>query len=304
MFESHFGMKHRPFRSAPDTQRYYPAAGHEQVLARLLQAMRDEQGIAVLSGASGTGKTLLCHCLLERIESPGIFLTNSHFADRAALLQAILYDLGQPYQGKSEQELRLALTEELLKTFAEGNYTLLIIDEAQNLSAELFEEVRLLSNLEARQGKAVQVLLVGQPELLAMLRLPEMDKLRQRVAVWAVLDPLPTDEAVDYLNAQLRLAGARPEKLMTAEALAVLAEHGRGIPRVLNHVAHEALSLAAGAGAEQVDVEAALEAVAMLGMDDPSALQQVAEALEDKAVPHSPVEAELLRRLFPTEQHV
>src|SRR5580693_4120377 len=113
MFESHFGMKHRPFRSAPDTDRYYPASGHEQVLARLLQTLRDERGIAVLCGPAGTGKTLLCHCLLERLEAgvATVFLTNSHFANRAGLLQAILYDLGQPYQGMTEQELRLAVTE-------------------------------------------------------------------------------------------------------------------------------------------------------------------------------------------------
>src|SRR5437868_14402771 len=111
MFETHFALKHRPFRATPDTERYYPASGHEQVLGRLLEAMRDEQGTTVLCGAAGTGKTLLAHCLLERLMSAAttVFLTNSHFATRAALLQAILYDLGKPFEGRSEQELRLAV---------------------------------------------------------------------------------------------------------------------------------------------------------------------------------------------------
>src|SRR5438105_332146 len=141
MFESHFAMKHRPFRSPPDTQCYYPASGHELVLTRLVQAMQAEQGVAILCGAAGTGKTLLCHCLLERLQPAPItiFLTNSHFGSRAAFLQAILYDLGKPYEGRGEQELRLAVTEEILNTFASGKYTLIILDEAQNLSAELLE---------------------------------------------------------------------------------------------------------------------------------------------------------------------
>jgi type II secretory pathway predicted ATPase ExeA len=308
MFETHFAMKHRPFRSLPDTQFYYPASGHEQVLTRLAQAVRAEQGIAVLCGAAGTGKTLLCHCLLERLDAgqSTVFLTHSHFADRSALLQGILYDLGKNYEGKSEQELRLAVTEEILNVFAAGKYTLMVLDEAQNLSAELLEELRLLSNLESRDGKAVQILLVGQPELLALLRRPQMEKFRQRVAIWAVLDPLPAEEAIDYLNAQVRAAGVRPDKVITAEALKVLADHAGGVPRILNHAAHEAFVLAAAAGADEVDAEAAMEAVATLGserLDDNTAPAPRSVARE-KTVAHSPVEEQLLRRLFPTEQPV
>ena len=307
MFETHFAMKHRPFRSLPDTQFYYPASGHEQVLARLVEAMRAEQGIAVLCGAAGTGKTLLCHCLIERLEAPAtIFLTHSNFANRSALLQAILYDLGKPYEGKSEQELRLAITEEILNVFAAGKYTLLIIDEAQNLTAELLEEIRLLTNLEGRDGKAVQVLLVGQPELLAVLRRAHLENFRQRVAIWAVLDPLPTDEVVDYINAQIRAAGAQPENVITAEALKVLADHASGIPRVINHAAHEALAMAAAGGTTEVDIEIALEAVATLDSErsDEASANNAMSTASESAAPRSPVEEQLLRRLFPTEQPV
>jgi type II secretory pathway predicted ATPase ExeA len=308
MFESHFAMRHRPFRSLPDSQCYYPAAGHEQVLSRLVQAMQAEQGICVLCGAAGTGKTLLCHCLIERLKPApvSVFLTNSNFANRASFLQAILYDLGKPYEGRSEQELRLAVTEEVLNAFAAGKYTLIVLDEAQNLSRELLEELRLLSNLEGRDGKAVQILLVGQPELLALLRRQQMETFRQRVAICAVLDPLPPEEAVDYINAQLRWTGVRPEKVITAEALKVLADHAGGVPRVLNHAAHEAFVLAAAAGAVEVDVEAALEAVAILDSDrlDEGTTARVDASAVEKIAPKSPVEEQLLRRLFPTEQPV
>jgi type II secretory pathway predicted ATPase ExeA len=277
------------------------------VLARLLQAIRDEQGIALLTGAAGTGKTLLCYCLLERLDAGivTVYLTNSHFADRTALLQSILYDLDLPYQGLSEQELRLALIDRLLSTYSAGKHTLIIVDEAQNLSADLFEELRLLSNLEARQGKAVQILLVGQPDLAAMLRQPGMAALDQRIAVRTVLDPLPEQEAADYLHAQLRAAGARPDRVMGPEALQLLAQRTGGFPRLLNHAAHEAMSLACSAGAEQVDAEAALEALQVLGLD--TAAEEENATLPADGDPSSgartPVETELLRRLFPTRRH-
>ena len=138
--------------------RLLPATGHERALARLLQGLADGEGVLLLTGDPGTGKTLLCHCLAERLgeERPTIFLTNSHFAHRAALFQALLFDLSLPYEGRGEQEMRLALTDHLLKTYAKGRSTVLLVDKAHHLSADLLEELRLLGNLEARAGKALR----------------------------------------------------------------------------------------------------------------------------------------------------
>src|SRR5437016_6216605 len=139
MYESHFGLQQRPFGPTPDTAYYYPATGHERALAQLLQALGEDEGLALLTGAPGTGKTLLCHGLLERL-GPTIlsaFLTNSHVRDLTGLLQAILFDLSLPYEGRSEQELRLALTDVLLKNYGAGQRTVLVIDEAQHLTPEL-----------------------------------------------------------------------------------------------------------------------------------------------------------------------
>jgi type II secretory pathway predicted ATPase ExeA len=266
MYATHFGLRERPFRATPDSACYYPATSHEQTLARLQQAVADDEGMLLLTGEPGTGKTLLGHCLLERLgpDVASAFVTNSHFGNRAALLQALAYDLGLPYEGRSEQELRLLLTDFLLRNFAAGKRTVLVLDEAQHLAPELLEELRLLANLEARRAKAVQVLLVAQPGLVATLRRQELAALAQRLAVRSQLAPLGLEEAVDYLLHQVRLSGGRPQAVLTEEALEILARAGQGVPRLLNQVAHQALTLAFAAGATVVDAEAALEAAAFL----------------------------------------
>jgi type II secretory pathway predicted ATPase ExeA len=144
---------------------------------------------------------------------------------------------------------------------------LLVCDEAQHLSADLLEELRLLGNLETRQGKAVLVLLASLPEIGQMLKRPELAVLSQRLAARATLGSLAVPEAADYLVHHLRLAGGRPEQIITDEALEILAQAARGVPRLLNQAAHQALALACTAGAEQVDAEAALEAIARLGLE-------------------------------------
>lgn len=270
MYPTHFGFRQRPFPATPDPARYYPSTSHERAIARLLGGLADGEGVMVLTGTPGTGKTLLCHCLLERLDGhTGIaFLTNSHLGSRADLLQAVLYDLSLPYEGRGEQELRLALTDHLLCGYEQGRGTILIVDEAQHLRVDLLEELRLLGNLEARSGKALQVVLVGQPALLETLRRPELTALWQRVAVRVEVGPLALQEAADYLLHHVRIAGGRPERLFVDEALELLARQTHGVPRLLNQAAHQALQLAAEAGSAEVDAEAALEALALLGLSE------------------------------------
>jgi MSHA biogenesis protein MshM len=269
MTETQLGLKQRPFRSTPDSASYYPATTHERALARLLQALADQEGIILLTAAPGLGKTLLCQVVLERLgdKVTGAFLTNSHCSDRLGLLQAILYELSLPHEGRGEQDARLALTDFLLKNFSAGRRTTLIVDEAQHLTPELLEELRLLSNLEGHGGKALQVVLVAQPEIADVLGLPRMAGLLQRIAVRLRLDPLSVEEGADYLLHHVRMAGGRPEAIIAEEALEVLVRGTQGVPRLLNQAASQALLLTQEAGAAQVDAEAALEALAILGLE-------------------------------------
>jgi type II secretory pathway predicted ATPase ExeA len=276
MIETHFGLRRRPFPVSPDHACYYPATSHEQALARLLAGLSDGEGLLVLTAAPGLGKTLVGHCLLDRLGvRPGetgaveaVFLAGTHARDSIGLLQAILYDLSLPHEGRSEQEMRLALVDHLLTRYAAGQRMVLLIDEAQHLSAEQLEELRMLGNLEGRTGKAVQVVLLGQVELLSTLARPELAALRQRVAVRTSLEPLGVEEAADYLLHHLRAAEGRADQVLGAEALELLARNTHGVPRLLNQAAHQALRLAAEAGNPEVDVEAVLEALTLLGLPE------------------------------------
>jgi type II secretory pathway predicted ATPase ExeA len=268
MYTNHFGLRRRPFRATPDVETYYPSTGHELALAELMQAVADEEGMAVLTGEPGTGKTLLACMLMDRLgpTTRTALVTNSHLSRRADLLQAVLYDLGQPFQGMSEQELRLALTELCLATFHQGGRTVLVFDEAHHLTPELLEELRLLGNLEAGPGKALQVILIGQPSLLDTLARPELAALRQRVAVKLTLGAFSVHEAADYLGQQIRAVGGRPEEVFDEEALEVLARGTQGIARLLNQAAHKALARACAEGKPTVDAEIAADALDGLGL--------------------------------------
>jgi type II secretory pathway predicted ATPase ExeA len=275
MVESHFGLRRRAFPTTPDHTYYYPATGHERALHQLLHGLNEGEGLVMLTGLPGTGKTLLCHCLLERL-GEGVscaFLTNGHVADSSGLLEAILYDLSLPYEGKSEQQARLTLTDHLLKVFGEGWRTIVVVDEAHLLPVAALEELRLLANLEARSGKAVQIVLVGQPCLREVLANPRLGSLRQRLAVKASIEALGIQEAADYLVHHLRQAGGRPEQIFTDEAVELLARNTEGVPRLLNQAGHRALALAAEVGVSQVDAEVALEALTLLGLPGATAYE-------------------------------
>jgi general secretion pathway protein A len=268
MYQTHFGLRQRPFPAIADSEYYYPATSHERALAQLQQAIQDDEGFALLTGEPGTGKTVLCHCFLDRLGESvtSAFLTHSRFPDPLGLLQAVLYDLSLPHEGRNEQEMRLSLMDFLLKNYEAGRRTLLILDEAQHLGADLLEELRLLGNLEGRGGRAFQVILAAQPTILEELRLPELASLSQRLAVSARLDPLGLHEAVDYIVHQLRAAGGRPDRIICDEALEIVARGTRGAPRLLNRAMHQALTLASAAGAPLVDAEVALESLEILGL--------------------------------------
>jgi type II secretory pathway predicted ATPase ExeA len=198
------------------------------------------------------------------------------------LLQAILFDLNQPYRGLSEQELRLAVTDRILAGAAAGHPTVMVIDEAQHLGPAALEDLRLLGNIETPDGSALLLVLVAQPSFREMLTRPGVEAFSQRLGVRCRIEPFTADESAAYLRHQVRIAGGEPAEVLDDEAVAVIAGACGGVARVLNQAASLAAELAVGVGAEMIDVEAALEAIHALGLSS-----STAEGAEDLVtLPH------------------
>lgn len=266
---SQFGIARRPFRPAVDVGSYFPAAGHEAALEAIAAAFARREPAVLIDGPAGTGKSLVARVWLDRLppDTSRVMLPNLHAARPADLLQAILFDLNQPYQGLAEQELRLAVTAQLLAAVPVGHPMVVVIDEAQHLSPAVLEELRLLGNIETTEGSALFVLLVAQPSFRTALTSPECAAFAQRVGAMGRIEPFSADESAAYLRHQVKAAGGNPAKVFDTDAVALLAGACGGAARLLNRAASLAAELAAGAGAKAIDVEAALEALTRLGLE-------------------------------------
>ncbi len=300
MYWSHFGLERQPFRPAVDPDSYFPAPTHEEAIAALAAGFARRDPIVLIDGKIGVGKSLVARKWLEHLlpDVPRVILPNAHAERPGGLLQAILFDMGKPYEGLTESELRLSVTGVLLDVAAENIYpTVLVLDEAQNLSQAALEEVRLLGNLETRSGSATFTVLVAQPTLREALYTSKYELIAQRVGVQTTVQQLTQAESADYIRHQLRSAGGEPEKLFDDEAVALIAGAGGGVPRLLNRVAAMAMELAGSAESEQVDVEAGLEALTRLGLayDTDQELAQSEGSAAAVLLPHPARSAEPAR---------
>ena len=183
MYQSYFGMTQRPFGATPQLAAYYATSACEEAVATLHYCVIQGRGMGLLTGNPGTGKTMICHRLIARLEPDftTAMITNTNMETQKGLLQAILYDLTLPYRGMDVQELRLTLSDFLLEKYASGGRTVILIDEAQNLTVPLLEELRMLGNLEGEMDKLLQVIMLGHPWILDVLRRPELTALYQRI---------------------------------------------------------------------------------------------------------------------------
>ncbi len=268
---SHFGMDRPPFRPAVDAAAYFPAPSHAAALAALVAAFGRRDPVVLIDGPSGVGKSLVARKWLDDLlpDVPRVMIPTGRADKPADLLQAILFDLGKPYQGLSEQELRLAVTGHLLDAAGGGFPTVIVVDEAQHLSQSALEELRLLGNLESRTGAVVFAVLIAHPMLRDQLLRPAYALFADRVAVRQTIDAFSVEESAAYLQHQVRAAGGDPVKVFDSEGVALLVSACGGVPRVLNRAAVLAFELGAEAGAELVDVEAAFEALDRLGITPP-----------------------------------
>ncbi len=246
MYKNFFKLARNPFNPTPDPVCFVPTKRHNEALAALYHGVRQHKGFVVLTGEVGTGKTLLLRCLLGLLkESKDVayaYLFNGRLSP-TEFLQYILSDFGLPANGKSKYELLLDLGHFLASRGSRKMTTVLIVDEAHHLSADILEEVRLLSNLETTDDKLLQIVLVGQPELDEKLDSVELRQLKQRIAVRTQLGALDADETKRYIEQRLQIAGEGPHSspLFSEEAISAVFRYSRGLPRLINTICENAL---------------------------------------------------------------
>ena len=255
MFHEYFGISEDPFSITPDTRYLYQSERHRNAFAHLLYGVADAGGFVQLTGEVGTGKTLLCRNLLAQLpDEVNVALIFNPRLSPLELVASICDELKILYPPgcQSIKEVVDFLNAYLLEAYRQGHRTVVIIDEAQNLSYEALEQVRLLTNLETEKDKLLHIILVGQPELKSVLAKPELKQLAQRITARYHLTPLSAEETVDYVKHRLRVAGA-DQRLFTGEALRQLYRISGGVPRLINVLCSRAMLAAYGADQESVD---------------------------------------------------
>lgn len=256
MYTAFYDLSEKPFSLTPDPRYLFLASSHREALAHVLYGIDQGEGFIAVTGEVGTGKTTLCRALLHRL-SPGTevaYIFNpAQTGDE--LLRAIHAEFGLPTAGCTHHELNDQLNQFLLRMKRADRPVLLIIDEAQNLSRDTLEEVRLLSNLETSTSKLIQILLFGQPELDDMLDSKEMRQLRQRIGVRWGLGPMTATETREYVRHRLRIAHGCDRDLFSERALREVHRRTRGVPRLVNLLCDRALL--AGYATSSLSIESA-----------------------------------------------
>src|SRR3989449_5997059 len=254
MYAAYFGLSERPFSLAPDPRYLYLSDAHREALAHLLYGLGEGGSFVQLTGEEGTGKTTVCRALLEQLppDVDRAMIFNPRLTS-VELLAAVCDELRVSYQSgtTSLKVLVDALSRALLDAHARGRRTVLIIDEAQNLSARVLEEIRLLTNLETTKEKLLQVILIGQPELAELLARRHLRQLAQRVTARCHLRSFTEEETRKYVQHRMEIAGQR-QPIFTRLALRAAHRLSRGIPRLLNTICDRALLGAYATGQTRV----------------------------------------------------
>ena len=268
MYCEYFGFAKRPFELTPDPAFLYLGEAHREGLATLVYGVQSRKGFVLITGEVGTGKTTLIHALLGQLDSTAAcaFIFNPRL-EPLEFFHVLFNDLGIETPCRTKSEYLLELNSFLITRLEKNEPTLLIIDEAQNLSVEMLEEIRLLSNLETPTSKLIQIILVGQPELRDLLARPELRQLRQRIALRHQLRPFDEREICDYVGERLARAGYSGRDLFKPAALKDLYNVTGGIPRLVNSVCDLALLLAYSRQKTVLDAALIREAAADLELD-------------------------------------
>ncbi|PYU62958.1 MAG: ATPase [Acidobacteria bacterium] len=286
MFLDYYRLREQPFGVTPDPRFLYFSPAHREALASLFYGIDAGRGFLALIAEPGMGKTTLLFQLLKRLKGSvrSAFLFQTH-CDSHELLRYLLDAWGLDGRGKDLVQMHAQLNEFLYAEAVAGRRVAVFIDEAQNLSDTVLETVRLLSDFEAADRKLLQIVLAGQPELAHRLMRPGLAQLRQRISVVAGLQRLPAAETFRYVNHRLKVAGYEGPELFTAAALTVIAERSEGIPRNINNICFNAMSLGCAVGCKKIEAQIVEEALHDLSLESlvqkPKTATTVAPALHD-----------------------
>jgi general secretion pathway protein A len=274
MYKEFYGLRANPFNVNPDPRYLFLTRHTEEALACLTYGIQSRKGFVLLTGEVGTGKTTLVNKLLERLRLqhvPTAFIFNSRL-DVPQFLDYMMADFGIACNSKDKSNVLQRLNNWLLDRYRAGETAVLIVDEAQNLSEEVLEEIRMLTNLETFTEKLLQIVLVGQPELEQKLKQPQLRQLRQRLSLRAKTHALSLEETKAYVRQRLRIAGADGHEIFDEDALAAVHRYATGIPRVINLLCEHCL-VSAFVDQQPLIGAAVVDAVAQdfdLGETDPS----------------------------------
>lgn len=242
MYEAFYELNEKPFNLNPDPDYLYMSKGHENAFMHLEYAIAESKGFVVVTGEIGSGKTTLVNYLLAKVpEDINIGLINNTHIPHTQLIKLICREFELETESLDHTSMLEGFHEFLLEQFARRKRVVLIVDEAQNLTPKTLEEIRLLSNLEAEKHHLIQIILLGQPELKYKLQRRDLQQFAQRVTVHCHLGGLSPNEVKNYIHHRLRVAGAKKPNIFDAQAITTIAEHSRGIPRMINILCDTAL---------------------------------------------------------------
>ena len=257
MYNAFFGFTASPFSLSPDPAFLYRSQQHEEALANLTYGVQARKGFIVLTGEVGTGKTTLLECLRDYLDAQNTefaFLFNSRI-NAGQFFEMIAYDLDLRCERTSKTEVLFALNQFLMMQAHEKRTAVLIVDEAHNLEWEVLEEIRLLGNLETRNGKLLQIVLAGQPELDRRLEAPDMRQLKQRIVLRCGLDPFSLRDTIEYIQFRMSSAGMKEQTVFPESLLPEIHARARGIPRLINAICDNLLLTAFAMERKTCDLE-------------------------------------------------
>lgn len=265
MYTRYFGLTEKPFAIAPNPRFLYMSELHREALAHLIYGVNGEGCIILFTGGVGTGKTTVCRCLIEQLpETTGVALILNPKLSIADLLKTICEELGIVIseQNPTNKDYIDGLNVHLLEAHSKGRITAVIIDEAQNLDIEVLEQLRLLTNLETDTQKLLQIVLIGQPELRDILKVPALLQVSQRITTRYHLDSLQAGDVAAYIQHRITVAGGDPRTLAISDnVVRIINKHSGGIPRLINVICDRALLGAYAENKAYLDVEIVKKAV-------------------------------------------